>query len=536
MDRNVFAPGIFREFFELAADPIFVLDVNGKFVEVNRAACQHTGYSHEELLKMSPSDIDDPEHRQRIPERFAQLQRDREATFEAVHVHRDGRRIPVEMHIRLFEHEGRSFTLNICRDISERKQQEIEYQAIVQTTTDGFWIASVHDARILDVNEAYCRMLGYSRDELLSMHIYDVEAVESPEETAAHIRTVMETGHDFFETKQRHKDGHLVEIEANVSYSKIRGGVFFVFVRDISERKRQEEELQLAASVFNASSASIVITDQNNRIVSVNPAFTETTGYTADEAIGNTPNMLSSGKQSKEFYREMWQNLERNRHWHGELWNRKKNGALYAEQLSINVVAHKDGSVHRYVAIFSDITEKKLAEDMMWRHANYDTVTELPNRRLFFDRLDQEIRKCRRSTQSLALFFIDLDRFKEVNDIYGHEIGDRLLNEAAQRLNACVRDTDTLARLGGDEFTLILTELTDTARVEAVAVNIRDTLARPFVIDEVALNISGSIGIALYPDNATDADDLVAKADIAMYESKRQGRNRYCFYSGSFEG
>jgi diguanylate cyclase (GGDEF)-like protein/PAS domain S-box-containing protein len=312
--------------------------------------------------------------------------------------------------------------------------------------------------------------------------------------------------------------------------------VFFVFVRDISGRKRQEEELQLSASVFNASSASIVITDQNNRIVSVNPAFTEITGYTADEAIGNTPSMLSSGKQPKEFYREMWQSLERKRHWHGELWNRRKNGEIFAEQLSINVVTHKDGSVHRYVAIFSDITEKKLAEDMMWRHANYDAVTELPNRRLFFDRLDQEIRKCRRSTQSLALFFIDLDRFKEVNDTCGHDIGDRLLVEAAQRLNACVRDTDTLARLGGDEFTLILTELNDTHRVEAVAVNIRDALARPFVIDEIALNISGSIGIALYPDNTADAYDLVAKADIAMYEAKRQGRNRYCFYSGSFEG
>lgn len=449
MDRKLFTVGIFREFFELAADPIFVLDMEGLFVEVNQAACKHTGYSREELLQMSPADIDDPEHQEKIPERFAQLKRDREATFEAVHMHRDGRRIPVEMHIRLIEHEGRLFTLNICRDISERKQKEIEYQAIVQTTTDGFWIASTQDARILDVNEAYCRMLGYSREELLSMHIYDVEAVESPEETAAHIKTVMEQGHDFFETKQRHRDGHLVEIEANVSYSAIRGGVFFVFVRDISERKRQEEELQLAASVFNASSASILITDASNCIVSVNPAFTEITGYQAHEAIGRTPNMLSSGKQSKEFYRQMWQSLERNKHWHGELWNRRKSGEIYAEQLSINVVTHKDGGVHRYVAIFSDITEKKRAEDMMWRHANYDTVTDLPNRRLFFDRLDQEIKKCRRSTQSLALFFLDLDRFKEVNDTWGHEIGDRLLVEAAQRLNACVRSTDTVARLGG---------------------------------------------------------------------------------------
>lgn len=536
MNCNTFSHGIFREFFELAADPIFVLDIEGKFVEVNQAACKHTGYNRDELLQMTPADIDDQEHQQKIPERFAQLRRDREAIFEAVHVHRSGRRIPVEMHIRLIEHKGRLFTLNICRDISERKQQEIEYQAIVQTTMDGFWIANVHDARFLDVNDAYCHMVGYSRDELLSMHIFDVEAVESPEETAMHIKTVIENGHDFFETRHRHRDGHLVEIEANVSYSAIRGGVFFVFVRDISKRKRQEEELQLAASVFNASSASIVITDQDNRIISVNPAYTAITGYQPHEAIGKTPNMLSSGKQSKEFYRAMWQSLEHNKHWHGELWNRKKSGEIYAEQLSINVVTHKDGSVHRYVAIFSDITEKKQADDMMWRHANYDTVTELPNRRLFFDRLDQEIRKCRRSNQYLALFFLDLDRFKEINDTYGHEIGDQLLIMAAQRLNACVRNTDTVARLGGDEFTLILTDLADTTRVETVAISIRDTLSTPFVISDIELNISGSIGVALYPDNTTDAYELVAKADIAMYEAKRQGRNRYCFYFSGLEG
>jgi diguanylate cyclase (GGDEF)-like protein/PAS domain S-box-containing protein len=437
------------------------------------------------------------------------------------------------MHVSLIEHEEQVLVVNICRDLTERKQQEIEYQAIVQTSTDGFWISGINDARILDANEAYCQMIGYSRDELRSMYISDVEASESPEETAAHIRKIIATGHDFFETRHRHKDGHLIEIETSAGYSDIRGGVIFVFVRDISARKRQEEELQLAASVFNASSSSIVITDKDNRIVSVNPAFTTITGYESEEVIGRTPSMLSSGKQSGEFYRAMWQSLAHNKHWHGELWNLRKDGQIYAEQLSINVIVNKDGSVHRYVAIFSDITEKKQAEDLMWRQANYDTITNLPNRRLFSDRLDQEIRKCRRSTQSLALFFIDLDRFKQVNDTHGHDIGDQLLIKAAQRLNACVRSTDTVARLGGDEFTLILTELAEISRVESVAGNIRDALALPFIIDGISLDISGSIGMALYPADATDADDLLARADIAMYEAKRHGRNQYCFYSAS---
>ncbi|MDO9010740.1 MAG: PAS domain S-box protein [Gallionella sp.] len=517
--------------FDFAADPIFVLDIAGNFIVVNQAACDHTGYSREELLQMHPGDIDDPESRALIPERFAQIKKERQATFEAVHIHRSGRHIPVEMHIRLIEHEGKSYALNICRDISERKLKEIEYQTIVQTTTDGFWIASARDARFLDANEAYCRMVGYSRDELLSMHIFDVEAIESLEETAAHIRMVMESKHALFETQHRHKNGSLIPIEASVSYSEVRGGVFFVFVRDISARKHNEDELALAASVFNASSASILITDADNRIVSVNPAFTTTTGYEAHEVIGRMPNILSSGKQSKAFYHDMWQSLKRDQHWHGELWNRRKDGQLYAEQLTVNVIANKDGSVHRHVAIFSDITEKKHAEDLMWRQANYDTVTNLPNRRLFLDRLDQEIRKCRRATLFLALLFIDLDHFKEINDTYGHDVGDQLLIEAARRLNACVRSSDTVARLGGDEFTVILAELTETDKVEMVADNILDILEQPFHINEVSMQISGSIGIALYPNDASDASELITKADNAMYAAKRRGRNCCCFYS-----
>lgn len=533
--RQQFTPDICDLLFEQAADPIFVLDLAGKFIAVNQAACDHLGYSHDELLQMSPKDIDDPDSQGKIPERFAQLKKDRQATFEAVHIHRSGRRIPVEMHIRLIAHEEKMLTLNICRDISERKQREIEYHTLIQTTTDGFWIASAHDARILDVNDAYCRMVGYTRDELLCMHIFDLEAMESPEETSAHIRKVMETGHDFFETRHRHKDGHLVEIEISVSYSDMRGGVFFTFVRDISERKRHEEELKIATSVFNASSASIVVTDADNRIVSVNPAFTMITGYEPHEVIGRNPNILSSGKQSKEFYHEMWQSLERNQHWHGELWNRRKDGTEYAEQLIINKIINRDGSVHRYVAIFSDITEKKQSEDLMWRQANYDTVTNLPNRRLFLDRLAQEIKKCRRSTSSLALLFIDLDRFKEVNDTHGHHIGDQLLIEAARRLNDCVRSTDTVARLGGDEFTVILTSISATTKVEIVARNIQDALKKPFHINEQELLISGSIGIALFPDDTTDENELMTKADIAMYACKRQGRDRFCFYSSSLE-
>jgi len=518
---------MYRTLFENACDAIFVADMEGNFISVNQAACDHLGYPREELLRMRPEQISDHE----FFERLARITADGEGTFEAVHAHRDGSQIPVEMHMRVIEHGQQRIILNICRNIARRKQSEIEYRKVIQATGDGYWMVSAQDARIIDVNDTFCNMVGYSREELLSMRISDLEAVESPEETAAHIRKVIATGHDLFETRHRHKDGHFVEFEVSVSYADIRGGVIFVFVRDVSERKRQEAELGLSALVFNASTASIIVADAEGFIVSVNPAFTQTTGYEAHEVIGRNPRLLSSGRQSREFYQDMWQTLEKTGHWEGEWWNRRKDGELYAEQVTLNTVRNKDGSVHRYVKISSDVTEKKRLDDLIWRQANYDSVTNLPNRRLFLDRLEQGIKKCSRDNESLALLFIDLDRFKEVNDEFGHAVGDRLLVEVSRRINACVRSSDTVARLGGDEFTVALADLAKTSRVETVALNIIEVLAQPFQLDGIETSISASMGIAIYPVDASDGDELIKKADEAMYAAKNSSGNRFAYAS-----
>jgi diguanylate cyclase (GGDEF)-like protein/PAS domain S-box-containing protein len=372
-------------------------------------------------------------------------------------------------------------------------------------------------------------MVGYTRDELLTMCISDLEVIESPEETAAHIRKIMENGHDLFEARHRHKDGRILEFEVSVSYADIRGGVIFVFQRDISERKRQDAESRLSALVLNKSTASIVVTDANNRIVSVNPAFTQITGYAPSEAIGRNPNLVSSGKQSKAFYESMWRTLTETGHWEGEWWNRRKDGEEYAELVNLNVLRNPDGSVYRYIKIASDITDRKRLDDQVWKLANYDAVTNLPNRRLFLDRLQHEIKKCHRSGESLALFFIDLDRFKEVNDEFGHDVGDWLLVEAAHRISSCIRSTDIVARQGGDEFVVLLTSLTETSQVEIVAGSITELLARPFHLGDVEVNISGSIGIATYPHDAADEKALIKKADEAMYTAKREGKNRFSY-------
>ena len=291
------------------------------------------------------------------------------------------------------------------------------------------------------------------------------------------------------------------------------------------------DDLQLAATIFESSSESMIITDAENRIITVNPAFTTTTGYTLNEVVGRNPNLLSSGKQHKEFYQEMWHALNTVGHWNGEVWNLRKNGELYAEWLSINIIFNDDGSKRLHVALFSDITIRKQADELIWKHANHDHLTQLPNRRLFRDRLDQSVKMAHRTGDSLALLFIDLDRFKEVNDTLGHDVGDKLLMEAAGRINQCVRKMDTVARMGGDEFTVILSNISDPVYAGNVATSIIRKLGEPFIIGAEVLNVSASIGITLYPADGGNSEQLLKNADIAMYAAKISGRNRFCYFS-----
>lgn len=301
--------------------------------------------------------------------------------------------------------------------------------------------------------------------------------------------------------------------------------------RDVTAQRVAQDKLRLASMVLEHSSEALLATDADNRIVEVNPAFTTLTGYTRDEVIGQTPRILNSGRQNVDFFKAMWHELNIRGHWQGELWNRRKNGEVYAEWLTINTIYHEDGSVHRRVALFSDVTEKKLAEELIWRQANFDTLTGLPNRRMFMDRLGQGLIKAQRGSQKLALLYLDLDHFKEVNDTLGHEAGDAVLTEAARRISSCVRASDTVARLAGDEFTVILDELVDPARVEVIAMNIIAALARPFDTDGQKAQVTVSIGITLFPDDGSDINRLMENADQAMYDAKRAGRNRCSFFT-----
>ena len=310
-------------------------------------------------------------------------------------------------------------------------------------------------------------------------------------------------------------DGVMAHLDLRLSHKEIRKYV---------------DKLQLSATIFETASENIVLTDQNNCFITVNPAFTATTGYSLEEIKGLTPKILRSGKQSKEFYAKMWDDLNTVGHWDGELWNKRKNGDLYAEWLSIKVIYNQDGSVRMYLGIFSDITEKKEADEIIWKQANYDLLTNLPNRRLFIDRLEHEIKIAHRTNGSLALLFIDLDYFKQVNDTLGHDKGDILLIKASERINESVRESDTVARMGGDEFTAILPQIVSPENAERVVKKIIEKLAQPFDLNGTAISISASVGIAIYPNDAQNSKELLQNADKAMYDAKRQGRSRFYSY------
>jgi diguanylate cyclase (GGDEF)-like protein/PAS domain S-box-containing protein len=300
------------------------------------------------------------------------------------------------------------------------------------------------------------------------------------------------------------------------------------------ERLRSEAEAKvlLAAKVFENSKEGILVVDANVNIVSVNSGFTEITGYGQDEVFGKNPALLSSGRQDKAFYDAMWAQIKRNSSWQGEVWNRRKDGELYPQWLTITCMKNEAGEVTNYIGIFSDISERKLSEERIQHLAHYDALTDLPNRVLFQDRLDQTLIKAQRADETVALIFLDLDRFKQINDTLGHSMGDDLLRTVALRLLECVREQDTVSRQGGDEF-LIMLPGTTADGAALVAQKMLLALADPCLVDGHALRITPSMGISLYPDDATDIETLIKLADVAMYHAKDIGRNNYQFYTAS---
>jgi len=295
--------------------------------------------------------------------------------------------------------------------------------------------------------------------------------------------------------------------------------------------KLKNKELQLSSSVFKDTHGGIMITDANQLIVDVNPAFCKITGYSRAEVIGKSPKILSSGKQSHEFYQCMWQKINEQGHWQGDLWNHKKNGELYAALLTISGLKNDDSKIATYVGVFTDITDSKKQKEQLSLMAHYDVLTGLPNRALFTDRFTQAIAYAHRTETQLAVCFLDLDDFKPVNDNYGHQVGDQLLIEVAKRITANLRDEDTVSRQGGDEFALLLNNIESFSQCEQTLERIHYALAKPYIINEHPIQITASTGISLSSQKYNDIDTLIRHADQAMYQAKLTGKNHFHLFN-----
>ncbi len=331
-------------------------------------------------------------------------------------------------------------------------------------------------------------------------------------------------------------DGTLADV---VSFSDILSGMELMYVQELQHALRERDaalsisqrNLHLAEKVIESSLEGIMITDEQVVIMSVNPAFTRLTGYTAEDVIGKSPALLSSGRHDKAFYDAMWQCLRQTGHWQGEVWNRRKSGEIYPERLTIAAITDRDNRLTHYAALFSDITELKENEERIRHLAYYDALTGLPNRRLLEDRLRVALAHAHRNRRQLALLFIDLDRFKRINDSLGHEVGDQLLVAIAQRLRDGLREDDTVARMGGDEFVAVLSDIDNPEHAALIARRLIESLKRPVRVDEHELVVTTSIGISIYPDDCDSALALVKNADIAMYRAKDTGRNSFQLYA-----
>jgi len=411
---------------------------------------------------------------------------------------------------------------------------EIRRQAaLLQTASDGIHVLD-EAGNLTEFSPSFAAMLGYEAHELQYMNVRQWDAQIAPEQMQDYIHDCIMHGRQF-ETRHRRKDGSLIDVEINAKGLEMAGQHYlFASSRDISERKQAEQLLRIAATAFE-SQEGMVVTDQDTVILQVNRSFTQITGYNSEDVVGRKISLLQSGRHDTDFYRQLWRSLQQRGSWQGEIWNRRKNGEIYPEWLSISAVQGADGSVTNFVGTMSDITLRKASEDKIKRLAFYDALTQLPNRRLLLDRLEMALILSARQHCAGALLFIDLDNFKTLNDTLGHDMGDQLLQAVAQRLNACVRESDTVARLGGDEFVVMLEGLNPLLQQAAqqtreVGQKILATLSQPYPLSDGPHHSTASLGAVLFQGQSSPVEELLKRADLAMYQAKGAGRNTMRFF------
>ncbi len=422
----------------------------------------------------------------------------------------------------------------------EQKQIQLEYSEkryfdLYEHSPDMYLSVDADTAKVRECNQTFSDKLGYKKSRIIGSLIFDLFHPDSLPDAKNAVKLFIKTGEvnnaDF---QLKHKDGD--KIDVNVIATSVRDDnnrirYSRLCLVDITERKKMEKDLQLAANVFTHASEGIAITDSSGNILDTNEAFTMITGYTREEVLGENPRILQSGIHDQLYYESMWHDIQEKGHWTGEIWNRRKNGEVIAEILNINAVNNAQDETQYYVGLFYDITVQKEQQKTLEHFAHYDALTNLPNRVLLSDRLEQAMAQEKRRDQKLAVIYLDLDKFKEVNDKYGHEVGDQVLIAISIRLKEILRNGDTIARIGGDEFIIILNDLTVISDYVPLLERLVHAAAMPVYIKNNVLTVSASLGVTFYPQSdPIDADQLFRQADQAMYKAKQSGKNRFQFF------
>ena len=535
-----------RIVLEQSQDGIALLHRDGSLVEWNPAFAKMLGYSVEELGRINVKDWDIKLGNSRIEEITYHLGMEH-LNIETQHWRKDGTIYDVEISISGVEWAGHNYLFCLHKDITIRKQSEIalrdseaRFRTIIEVSPIPY---ALNDdlQNVTYLNASFIKTYGYTVDDIPHLSDWWSKAYpdhEYRQEIVATWRSHMEKAEresQPFEPVEAEivcKNGEKrIALVAAAPLNESLQGLHVVSFFDITARKQAEEEHRLAATVFSHAREGILIASSDGTILDVNQMFSQITGYRRDEVVGKTPHVLSSGRHEKSFYVAMWRDLRENGNWAGEIWNRRKDGEIFPEMLTISAVRDPQGETQQYVALFADITEVKNHEYQLERMAHYDVLTNLPNRALLADRLQQAMSQTARRKNIVTVCYLDLDGFKAINDKYGHEVGDQLLVALAALMKQALRETDTLARIGGDEFVAVLTDLADEESSLLTIERLIRTACQPVQLGDQVVQVSASLGTTFYPQaDAVDADQLLRQADFAMYQAKLAGKNRYCAF------
>ena len=537
----------FRSYFDQPMVGIAITSPKKGWIEANEHLCKMLGYSNDELVRLTWAEFTHPDDLGADLIQFERVLRGEIDGYalDKRFIRKDQSVIPVFLSVRCVREVDGSvdYFVALLQDITARKQaekalrqSETHYRTMFASAPEGVWMIGP-DRCTTEVNQRMCDLVGYTREEFLGRNPVEFADEENSRIFEEKARIVPNRQTRTYEIALRHRDGHniLTEFRATNLFNE-DGSVMGVlaFVADLTVRKQAEAKLHLAANVFSHAREGIIITDASGTIIDVNEAFTRITGYGREEALGQNPRILKSGRQDKAFYDVMWRDLTEQGHWSGEIWNRRKDGEVYAELLTISSVRDAAGAVQQYAGLFSDITAMMQHQSQLEHIAHFDALTSLPNRVLLADRLQQAKAQALRRNQQLAVAFLDLDGFKTINDQHGHDAGDQVLVKLAQRMKQALREGDSLARLGGDEFVAVLIDLEDQAASLPMLSRLLLACAQSVQVGDLSLHVSASLGVTFYPQaQDIDADQLIRQADQAMYQAKLAGKNRYHIFDAT---